>query len=53
MVFQEIKPNMYREIHIAVPDIKDISKAIEAFIQTTSSLFGDERSSILRSSPWD
>lgn len=42
VVFRDIKPNMYREIHIAVPDMKDISKATEAFIQTTCSLFGDK-----------
>ncbi|MDR0123448.1 LysR family transcriptional regulator [Bacillus sp. FSL W8-0645] len=39
VVFRELKPNTYRDIGIAVPNMKDISKATEVFIQTACSLF--------------
>jgi len=42
VVFRELKPNTFREINIAVLDIKDTSKATDAFIQTARTLFTDE-----------
>jgi DNA-binding transcriptional LysR family regulator len=42
VVFRELKPDTFREINIAVPDIKDISKATEVFIQTACTLFGED-----------
>ncbi|MDO6847949.1 hypothetical protein Q4S57_08305 [Priestia megaterium] len=42
VVFRELKPNTFREINIAVLDIKDTSKATDAFIQTARALFTDE-----------
>ncbi|MEK5406648.1 LysR family transcriptional regulator [Paenibacillus sp. FSL W8-0439] len=41
VVSRQIKPGIFRDIHVAVPDRKDISKATEVFIQTACSLFGD------------
>jgi len=41
VVSREIKPSIFRNIHIAVPDQKDMSKATEVFIKTACSLFGD------------
>ncbi|WP_250193131.1 LysR family transcriptional regulator [Bacillus velezensis] len=42
VVFRELKPNTFREIGIAVPDMKDISKATDVFIQTARTLFANE-----------
>lgn len=42
VVFRELKPNTFREIGIAVPDMKDISKATDVFIQTARTLFTNE-----------
>ncbi|WP_286677000.1 LysR family transcriptional regulator substrate-binding protein [Priestia megaterium] len=42
VVFRELKPNTFREINIAVLDIKDTSKATDAFIQTARTLFAEE-----------
>ncbi|MGE7718122.1 LysR family transcriptional regulator [Priestia megaterium] len=42
VVFRELKPNTFREINIAVLDIKGISKATGAFIQTARTLFTKE-----------
>jgi DNA-binding transcriptional LysR family regulator len=42
VVFRELKPNTFRDINIAVPDIKEISKATELFIQIALSLFHNE-----------
>jgi len=42
VVFRELKPNTFREINIAVLDIKDTSKATDAFIQTARTLFTKE-----------
>ncbi|WP_336783660.1 LysR family transcriptional regulator [Paenibacillus illinoisensis] len=44
VIFRELKPSMYREINIAVPDIQDISKATDVFIQTARSLFSNNTS---------
>ena len=46
VTFRELKPSMFRDINIAVPDIKDISKATEVFIQTARSLFNNNRSNL-------
>ncbi len=42
VVFRELKPNTFREINIAVPDMKDISQATDVFIQTARTLFTNE-----------
>jgi DNA-binding transcriptional LysR family regulator len=42
VVFRELKPNTYRDIGIAVPNMNDISKATEVFIQTACSLFKND-----------
>ncbi|MED3972985.1 hypothetical protein COM86_27980 [Priestia megaterium] len=42
VVFRELKPNTFREINIAVLDMKDTSKATDAFIQTARTLFAEE-----------
>ncbi|AUJ78801.1 LysR family transcriptional regulator [Bacillus siamensis] len=42
VVFRELKPNTFREIGIAVPDMKDISKATDVFIQTARTLFANK-----------
>ena len=42
VVFRELKPDTFRDINIAVLDIKDISKATDAFIQTALTLFANE-----------
>lgn len=42
VVFRELKPNTFREIGIAVSDMKDISKATDVFIQTARTLFTNE-----------
>ncbi|MDY8094910.1 LysR family transcriptional regulator substrate-binding protein [Paenibacillus polymyxa] len=42
VIFREIKPSMFRDINIAVPDMKDISKATDIFIQTACSLFSNK-----------
>ncbi|UOE62254.1 LysR family transcriptional regulator [Priestia filamentosa] len=42
VVFLELKPNTFREISIAVPNMKDISKATDVFIQTARTLFTNE-----------
>ncbi|MCG7376470.1 LysR family transcriptional regulator [Paenibacillus sp. ACRSA] len=44
VILRELKPNMFRDINIAVPDINDISNATDAFIQTACSLFSDKTS---------
>lgn len=41
VTFRELKPHMYRDINIAVPDLKDISRATDVFIQTARSLFSN------------
>lgn len=42
VVFRELNPNTFRDINIAVPDIKDLSKATDLFIQIALSLFQNE-----------
>ncbi|MED4636295.1 LysR family transcriptional regulator [Peribacillus frigoritolerans] len=42
VVFRELKPDTFRDINIAVLDIKDISKATDAFIQTALTLFAND-----------
>ncbi|WP_431088832.1 LysR family transcriptional regulator [Paenibacillus sp. 8b26] len=42
VILRELKPRMFRDINIAVPDINDISKATDVFIQTASSLFSNK-----------
>ncbi|MEW4286071.1 LysR family transcriptional regulator [Priestia koreensis] len=42
VVFRELKPDSFRDINIAVLDMKDISKATDAFIQTALTLFSQE-----------
>jgi len=42
VVFRELKPNTFRDINIAVLDMKDTSKATDAFIQTARTLFTNE-----------
>ncbi|GLF90669.1 putative HTH-type transcriptional regulator YvbU [Bacillus safensis] len=42
VVFRELKPDTFRDINIAVLDMKDISKATDAFIQTALTLFATE-----------
>jgi len=42
VVFRELKPDTFRDINIAVLDIKDISKATDAFIQTALTLFANK-----------
>ncbi|MGG3197462.1 hypothetical protein [Priestia aryabhattai] len=42
VVFRELKLNTFRDINIAVLDMKDTSNATDAFIQTARSLFTDE-----------
>ncbi|PFB05899.1 LysR family transcriptional regulator [Priestia megaterium] len=42
VAFRELKPNTFRDINIAVLDMKDTSKATDAFIQTARTLFTDE-----------
>ncbi|MDQ0656153.1 LysR family transcriptional regulator [Paenibacillus sp. W2I17] len=41
VTFRELKPSMFRDINIAVPDMEDISKATDVFIQTARSLFSN------------
>ncbi len=41
VVSRRMKPAIFRDIHIAVPNREDISRATEVFIQTTCSLFGN------------
>jgi DNA-binding transcriptional LysR family regulator len=41
VTYRELKPSMFRDINIAVPDLKDISKATDVFIQTARSLFSN------------
>ncbi len=41
VVSRPIQPAIFRDIHIAVPDREDVSRATEVFIQTTCSLFSD------------
>lgn len=43
VLFRELKPSMFRDINIAVPDIEDISQATNVFIQTACTLFSDKR----------
>lgn len=42
VVLRELKPDVFRDINLAVLDIDDISKATDAFIQTTLTLFNDK-----------
>lgn len=42
VVFRELKPDTFRDINIAVLDIKEISKATDAFIQTALTLFANK-----------
>ncbi len=42
VVFRELKPDTFRDINIAVVDMKDISKATDAFIQTALTLFANK-----------
>lgn len=42
VVFRELKPDTFRDINIAVLDMKDISKATDTFIQTARTLFAQE-----------
>ncbi|MEK5549027.1 LysR family transcriptional regulator [Paenibacillus sp. FSL L8-0689] len=42
VVFRELKPDTFRDINIAVLDIKDLSKATDAFIQTALTLFAND-----------
>ncbi|MGW6163616.1 LysR family transcriptional regulator [Bacillus altitudinis] len=42
VVFRELKPDTFRDINIAVLDMKDISKATNAFIQTALTLFANK-----------
>lgn len=44
VVFRELNPSTFRQINIAVPDMKDISKATDLFIQVACSLFAAEKS---------
>ncbi|KQY94774.1 hypothetical protein ASD24_04320 [Paenibacillus sp. Root52] len=44
VILRELKPNMFRDINIAVPDMNDISNATDVFIQTACSLFSDKTS---------
>lgn len=42
VVFRELKPDVFRDINLAVLDIKDVSKATDAFIQTALTLFNNK-----------
>jgi len=42
VVLRELKPDVFRDINLAVLDIDDISKATEAFIQTTLTLYNNK-----------
>lgn len=42
VVIRELNPDTFRDINIAVLDIKDISKATDAFIQTALTLFAND-----------
>jgi hypothetical protein len=44
VVSRELKPDTFRDIKIAVLDIKDTSKATDVFIQTALTLFTKDNS---------
>ncbi|ANF98819.1 hypothetical protein AR543_14030 [Paenibacillus bovis] len=42
IAIRDLEPYMFRNINIAVPDIKDISRATNVFIETACTLFADQ-----------